>query len=260
MRFNEFKTDQLTEAVFELNSDVDMIYDKAFKDIVDSIRSNSWNGVYNPPKLICGSATLTSPECEEAHELNPIIIRTDKNGNFYNPTEQYISVSMNLQAINHLMNYVTADNPIKRALAPLPMHQRHRYISEFSPERIKGSIHHELAHWIDDTLHNSHIRNRINVAHELPNKRGIKHFNQGEEDVDLSKFEMNSQIHAMMQIRRADTEMWDLYSFEEMLHQNSSLAYIAERLRKMGKYEQWKKYLLKRLARENLLGQEMSRK
>ena len=257
MRIIEIET--LQEAVFELDQDVDMIYDKAFDHIIQAIQNNIWDGFYNPPELLGTSAILVSPECKQAHKINPIKIITSKKGNFYSPQGEYISVSMNMQALDLLKMFIGNPDPMGDAIEQLPMNQHKRFKTEFTSHRVKGSIHHELSHWLDDTLHNSHIRNRLQTAHELPNKVATKHFNQGEEHVDLSKFEMNAQLHAIMQIRKDDLEMWNLYSFEEMIQQNASLYYLSDEFKKIGKYEQWKKYLLKRLAREHLLGQEMHR-
>jgi len=261
MRSQEF----ITEATYELDTDVDMLYDLAFKDIVEQIQAGTWDGEdFASNNYIGDTGMLTSPDCKKAHEVNPLTIITTQ-GNEYNPhgdamRAPFLSLSIN----NQVLGLIRDHGSVKSAVEVIPWSQRERFKSEILPERIKGSIHHELAHWLDDTFHNSHIKNRItwaNTANEKHSdyKKASNIMNQGKKQRNLSNYEINAQIHSIKQLKRANEDMWDLLSFGEMVKMNASLSNLSDEFKELGEYENWKKQLLRRMHREKLIGDEMYR-
>jgi len=255
----------ITDETWDLNNDVDMIYEAAFSIIVSRIHSGKWNGEEYAMRDFIGTTNiLTSPDAIKANDMNSVSIITTQD-NSYNPLGDairgpYISVSINHQVLDLIKEYGT----IKEAITVIPWKQRERFMTEITPARIKGSIHHELSHWLDDTLHNSHIKNRLtqaNIASEkhLDYKKAGHIMSQGKKARDLSNYEINAQIHAIKQLKRENEGMWDLLSFDEMIEMNASLIHLSDEFKKIDEYNNWKKQLLKRMHREKLLGDEMYR-
>ena len=245
------------ENTYDMDEDVDLLYDRAFSDIVDNIRNGTWNGEM-PPSLIGSTAILTSPEAQEAHKINRAkIITTD--GNSYQPHIGIISVSLNEQVLEMVKQF----GGLKQAIQEIPARQRKQFMVDLTPDRVKGSIHHELSHWLDDTLHGSHIKNRIDraLAAERNGKYELakKIMNQHKKEVGLTDYELNAQIHSIKQLKRANMDMWDILSFDEMVDMNASLIHLRELMKGLDEYHTWKKTILKRMHREKLLGDEMSR-
>lgn len=261
MRSQEF----ITEATYELDEDVDKIYNMAFAPIVAQIKDGTWDGkTYATSTYLGETNMLTSPDCKKAHEINPMVIITT-NGNEYNPNGDivrgpFISVSINTQ----VLDIVGEHGSVKEAIPQIPYSQRKRFVTELTPERIKGSIHHELAHWLDDTFHNRHISNRIQWSLQAQEKnRDYKKagniMSQGKKARDLSNYEINAQVHSIKQLKRANEDLWDILSFDEMVELNASLHNLSDEFKEIGQYESWKKQILRRMHREKLLGDEMYR-
>ena len=253
MRAQEF----ITEATYELDADVDLLYDKAFADIVENIRNGTWDGQM-PPKFLGTTAILTSPEAQEADKINRLKIITS-SGNYYQPHNQILSISLNEQALEIIKKF----GGLKQAIHEVPLRQRNQFMADLTPDRVKGSIHHELSHWLDDTLHGSHIKNRIDraVAAERNGKYDLAQriMHQGKKEVGLTNYELNAQIHSIKQLKRANMDMWNILSFDEMVDMNASLIHLRTLMKEIDEYDNWKKIILKRMHREKLLGDEMSR-
>ena len=260
MRSNEF----IIEATYDLDNDVDMLYDIAFADIVKAIKSGTWDGE-EPPLRLGTTKMLTSPDCIKADKENRMNIVTTQD-NQYNPygtsvLGPFISIAINQDVLEIIRR---AHNSFTYALELIPSSQHDMFKTEITPERIKGSIHHELSHWLDDTFHNRHISNRLEWSKQAAEKhkdykKASNIITQGKKNVGLSNYEINAQIHAIKQLKRANEKIWDLLSFEDMIKLNASLTQLMNDVKKIGEYGTWKKALLKRMYREKLLGKEMYR-
>jgi hypothetical protein len=248
-----------------LDNDVDKIYDLAFAPILTAIRSNTWDGnQYAAINNLGDTGILISPDAIKANKINPVDIITT-SGNLYNPNGDgingpHISVSIN----NQVLGLIAEFGSISEAINELPGSQHKKFKSELTPERIKGSIHHELSHWLDDTFHNSHIKNRLNWANTASEKnrdykKASNIMSQGKKAQDLSNYEINAQIHAIKQLKREHEDMWDLYDFNDIIDLNPSLGVLRDNFKEIGEYDNWKKHLLSRMYREKLLGDEMYR-
>ena len=197
----------ISEKLISVDSDVDLLYNKYFKDDIDDIeitgivkRDMFQRGYYN-------TTILRDPESVESNKTNACTIKVNYGQNFYNPIEQTIGISINNSALNYVIdefdgNLANAINDIHTA------HGRRSLAKEFTEEKVKGSIHHELAHWVDDSQHNSNIKKRINNAMEL-NTRDV-----GGIPVNASKMEINGQIHNIKQLHNKLDYMWDSMTFD----------------------------------------------
>jgi hypothetical protein len=125
---------------------------------------------------------------------------------------------------------------------------------EYTEERIKGSIHHELAHWIDDTFNNQHLKKRIEKNLALNSAGEALPFDKV--TVNAHYMEIQAQIHNIKQLHNKYADTWDTLSFDEMIGMSPSL-YNTYRSLPYSLKTQWVKKLKMRMFREGLLGKRM---
>lgn len=240
----------LSEKLTDVDTDVDMLYDKYFRHDVEKAQST---GVITPDmfkEFETDTSILSSPDAFTCHELNPCVIKINPGLNYYNPKYKIIGIGHSKNALNFIMDY--ADGNIKNAINYLNDERQKKNLSmEFTEPRVKGSIHHELAHWIDDTLNNKHIEARIDKAREY-NTRDL-----GGVPVDSTKMEIQAQIHNVKQLHNKHKDVWDKISFQDMLDMSPSLDNINHKLTGEIKIK-WRRELKHRMNREGLLGKNMT--
>jgi len=248
LKFKQF----LVEKTFRLGQDVDMIYKNYFAKYMKDIRSDKWDGRFKVE--VISSAFLKSADSKKAHKLNPIhIVMNSKNesGNFYNPISKYISLKINDNALEILKQANMNFNDAGELLSG----RKKEWMNDLSENRIKGTIYHELSHWIDDSIHNQHIEKMLIKAHEPGHRDVLK---QGSKGVNSSYYEINAQVHAVKQIKRQMSKSkYDSLTFDELVAGSSALTTMTNLNKDAGSYDQWRKDLLKRLSREKLLGKSM---
>lgn len=259
MKISEF----LTEAVFDLNRVVDSIYNAFFKELADSInRDDSLKALSMHETSFSSHALPKNKFIVAANKLNPVTIKINDTesdrGNAYVPGDETIYLTVNQNAYQFIMQYGTLSNAVRVLGASLKPKKAAMLQTEFTPERIKGSIHHELSHWLDDTLHNKHITKMIDKAKQtstIGQRDQVMH--QRKKDVALTSYERDAQIHNIIQLKRKHGRRWNNLSFEEMIRLNPSLALIYDTAKVEGWLDEWKQLLLRRMHREGLLGKSM---
>ena len=276
---NEFQYDyysELLEKTFDINKDVDIIYNLFFKKFLsnlkasefreydvqhfykDNYRSNFWDtGSASRDDVLFGQIStnkLVEQDSKEANRVNPLIIYCGvfKEGSFYkgkvstnnNPC---IFISINTRALNLFFDKLL----IKKSDLQV-------FKSEFTPQKIKSFIAHELSHWIDDSLHKGFLTSLLDLKDWLKNDEILL---LKQKNVNTTYFEINAQIHAIKNLKRSNEKKWDEFTLDKVFSRYSPLFGIAKLLySKYGKevLEIWEKYLLKRMAREKLLGKNMN--
>lgn len=239
----------LNEALMNIDIDVNYIYDTFFrKDYEEIARTGKLtNDMFQISET--NTVVLKSELGKKAHEVNMCIIYINKNTNWYNPETRIISIAAPIGAINFIKNE-SKDMSIEDAASQIDNGNSLR--REFHESTIKGSIHHELVHWIDDSLHNRHIKNAlININKKNVNKRA-----EFQNSVGSTDFEIQSQIHAIYQLKQKYPEEWDNMTFSSMLALSPSL-FGVNKLLKGEKNIMWRKNILNRMNREGLLGRLM---
>jgi hypothetical protein len=240
----------LSEKLTDVDTDVDMLYDKYFKVDIDAIERTGFVTSAMFEKSETDTSILTSPDSIRCHEVNPCVIKINPGLNYYNPNNKIIGIGVSKNAYNFVIDYV--DGSIERAIEYLQdEHQRKTFIKEFTEARIKGSIHHELAHWIDDTLNNKHIKARVDKARER-NTTSL-----GGMPVDATRMEIQAQIHNVKQVYNKHKDIWDKMTFQDMLDLSPSLYSVNNKFTGETKAK-WRKELKLRMNREGLLGKNMT--
>lgn len=239
----------LSEKLTNVDIDVDMLYDKYFNSAIETIEKT---GVVNSDlfkQFETDTSILISKDSIKCHELNPCVIKINPGTNFYNPIHKIIGIGYAKNAYDFVMN--NGDGNIKNSLPYLRDESQQKIlIKEFTEERIKGSIHHELAHWIDDTLNNKHIEARVNKAREK-NTTSL-----GGIPVDATRMEIQGQIHNVKQLYNKYKDIWNDISFQDMLYMSPSLTSVNNKFSGERKAK-WRKELKLRMNREGLLGKNM---
>ena len=242
----------LNEKLTNIDDDVNLIYDEYFREGVDEFEETKrmTRSLFIPGEG--DTSMLKDPESVEANAINPCAIYINKMVNHYDPNAKVVSVSANIQAIDFLIE--VSDGYLVRAQKHLPYDQANSLAKEFTEERIKGSIHHELAHWIDDTMHNQHIKKFVD--------RNIEKHNAGEPipynktTVNSIPMERQAQIHNIKQLHNKYKDIWDTLTFNDMMELSNALkatmTSLPDALRK-----QWVKDTKMRMYREGLLGVKM---
>lgn len=241
MRYKEFINEKLTK----VSGNVDWIYNEYFAEAFNYIKKNGTVEMSLLHKASFTSDRLNSRLSKLADRKKPITIYINFNkGNTYNPVNNEIHLNIHQEA----WGFAEQEGSIKNAVELLSGQQKKHFLREFVPETIKGSIHHELNHWIDDALHNNHIGKHVRKAADS----GVS------PQDNVGTHERNSQIHNIVQLKRKLKDRWDTLSFKEMTHFIPSMGHWSSQL-EPEEHALWKKNLLRRMARENLLGKGMVR-
>ncbi len=239
----------LHEKLTNVDVDVNLLYIKYFEYDVNELERT---GIIRDDMFIqtkTNTTMLTSEECIEANKTNSCVININIGSNYYKPSGRVIAIGVNDSALNYVKDEYNGN--LKLAIDGLhDINQKGSLSREFTEEKIKGSIHHELAHWIDDTLHNGHINKRLNKSMEV----GTRNLNGV--PVNATKMEIQGQIHNIKQLYNKYTDIWDTISFQDMINYSPPLRSINNNLTGNTKIK-WLRDLKTRMHREGLLGKNM---
>ena len=253
----------LNEKLLEVDDDVDRIYDKYFKEIIDDIQNKEYenrNQFLNhidrmkakvSLDTLIKEGTIQSPELITLNDRHKGVMFTfnyrDKGG-YYNPSKRTVDISIDKMFARVFINSdYNMDDIVEMTGRP----ETRLYLENIlTAKRIKGTIHHEIAHLYDDVNHNKHI------DRWLYDRAKNKH-NEVERPTNLTPFEIEGIIHTISQFKK-DMNDWNTLTFEEVIERIPSLMGIKhEYANNQRAWEKWKKLVLKRMAREGLLGDNM---
>ena len=244
--YNKYK---LNEALYQIDNDVNMLYNLYFKKDIDYINETNTVTQNMFIRSTLDTSILRDKESIKSHNINPCVIKVNQLSNHYDPNKSIISISANREVVSIILDN---DGDIKKTLFDISRSQHTMFINELTEHRIKGSIHHELIHWIDDTMNNNHIKTKI--ASFIKNKsRNIKN-----KSVNISKFEINAQMGNIQQLKNVvGEEVWNDIGFIDMILKSSPLTHVNISLNNEDR-KIWHRDLKKRMYREGLLGKKMS--
>jgi hypothetical protein len=256
--------DLLNEATFDLDAQVDYIWDNYFADYTEGIMQGA--GMDADVEWFRSTELPKSDVIDKANDINPVDIYLHKVSKRYScmyiPSQQRITIAFNKDAVDFIAYSGGIHGAVSRLQNDGQWRKAKSIVMEFSEARVKGSIYHELSHWLDDTLHNQNINKTLEKAQKAKPKNQRKVLNQNNPNVALTSFERDAQIHSIKQLKRTYSDDWDSYTFDEMISLNPSLDTIYHNA-KDGGYsskpyvDKWKKLILKRMDREGLLGYNM---
>lgn len=266
-----FKT-FLTEALLEVDrADIDKLFAPLKKPLKEM--QGAWEG-YDPknpeatmvrirevsyrywtsnrptPLATISSGQLKSKICREAHAINPItfyIYFAAMEGNLYDATKGYVSIGIPESVLRPMLGRLDVLDGLHISLIR----------NEISDVRVKSTIRHEMSHWLDDSLHNRHIRNISLVSSEIfktnPDKARAyfkKTISQGQDDVYMGGIEVTALVNQIDELRRRlKKSEWDKLTWYDVIMAIPSLQTLNASLG-----AKWRQKMFSRLARENLIG------
>lgn len=290
---------RLNEKLFKISSDVDLIYKLAFKDFVKnfgeekikSIKTKedatryidkidakykgqpfSQHDVRNVSFWEGDTSVLKNKYSVKSHIVNPcdiscgLICHSSRVcTSYYAPLDSKIVITIN-KAFYFVYDYIEqvkyGRSPAETLVRRLQELGNGKLIEQFGEIRIKRSIAHELSHWISDSTHNRYLYDIMNSVKVSPgSKNKLKKLLKKEKALLLTHFEIDAQVHDVLQIKRkVGNEKWNSMSFDDLLDYASNTKDSYENIKSfIGKDVafEWKKRFLKRLNREGLLGDNM---
>ncbi len=274
----------LNERIYNISEDVDYIYRNSFESFIDDFQNNKiiddiydYNTasiedrkefdknirLYSSDILLSSikSTDLKGLDCVKANKIMPIKIYTGifKAGSYhaYNYWERtpFISISLNYSLYSLMLNSSVIHKSIINSLeGKLNI----RASNEFTEERVKSTISHELSHWIDNATHDifKHI-----VGNETTPQGKLKALKLNKnKPVNSTYYEIQGQIHSLIEYKKKYGRKWDLITWEELFNFQPSLYVIAEKLLEKNDFtilNNWFLNLYHRMEREDLVGTKM---
>ena len=243
-------SDILLEETFQIDRDVDYLYNKGFKKWVNEFK----HGYYHYPDTIeVPTSELISKDCKKGNTLNPCIIYLGLFNfpSVYKNALHTIYITPDVTALTYFItknseNKIVSKNDIQR------------YKGEMTEQRLKALISHEISHWLRDTLFNNQITKYNRLKNILSAKDIAKLY---EKNVNLTYFEIDAQIHAIAQLKRKRAD-WNEITLTDLFQSYNSITNLLNNLYyNYGENKElrdiWIKYILKRMYREHLLGKNM---
>jgi predicted XRE-type DNA-binding protein len=202
----------------------------------------------NAPLKVFSSSDLKSELARKAHAVNPITIYVflTANGNYYNPLKHIIYLSLDTNIANAMENILDS----------IPVNQLAMLKSETTDLRMKTTIMHEIAHWLDNSLHNFYMSKAFSRAADVADRGRngaqviTKSLYRGESDPYLSPMEVTAMVNQVAELkRRLPKKKWDQLTWVDLMHLIPSLHFADRRLG-----AEFRKRMISRMSREHLVG------
>lgn len=251
----------LTEKTFNISGDVDLVFNTLVKPSLTLFKKKKYKEFEKSIDTLfmeMKSSDFKSKQAKQAHELNPvdIIFSDDGMGNYYKPFNNLIHISYNNQVIMLLKqnNYNTV-----KIVNVIGKSSFDRFYNEMSETAIKGSIYHELSHWMNDTLHNKNITNMLGKTKAASEEETGRIVKQGHKDVGMTWYEIDAQIHALKQMKRDMKSNYNYLGWDDIMKLKPSFVPVFQKAALSGEYDDYMKNLTKRMHREKLLTKKLSK-
>lgn len=259
----------LTEALrTELAKDVDRIYTQLFREDVKRLFNGGHAGDISvlmiPPSRVNSRNLFASNELKLVFAEAPVTILVNREGNYYNSHTGILSLSISQEALKFMKQY--GDGTIDGIKKKMPgfLNQLQR---DLSPNRIKESIYHELAHYVDDIRNNKHLTRMIRRTADDIDTTGGKNISKirmrGKSDIYLTDYEMEAMAHNVYQAYRKYQKIWDRLTFDDLMQKSYILGVAYKGFKDSDardgtdKAIQFKRSLITRMNREGILGRRM---
>jgi hypothetical protein len=275
------KRSYLAEGLFDIQVDVEWLYeqsglsrlDKIFtddrpaKEIIETLRWASSKKSF----FRTNSSKLKSYAAKQAHEANPILISfgTSKARSFYKPPQNgkrgtmAVNINRNVfDSMKMLLRRWKDGDPDPKVVMGVRWGSRFETIArEFDATTIKGTIAHELNHWLSDTMHNFYITNSIGKYSKMTYGERMAH----DATETQSQHELEAQVQSIQTLKDVVGE--DVYKkfdwvdlFKHRLSLNSNFKVFSKYAIKIlddADFDNMMKRLARRLHREGLLTRKM---
>ncbi|KFZ27292.1 MAG: hypothetical protein KQ78_00462 [Candidatus Izimaplasma bacterium HR2] len=250
----------LTEKTFNIGVDVDLVFNTLVKSSLTLFKKKKYKEfekALTDDKII-NSSILKTKQAKKAHELNPvtIVFSIDGMGNYYKPSIGIIHFSYNEQVLKIFKQNNYEPDRIKNVVGKSSFE---RFSNEMSDSALKGTIYHELSHWLNDTFHNKNISKMLSRSQYVSAAEAEKITKQGHEDVGMTWYEIDAQIHALKQMKRDMKSNYNYLGWDDIMKLKPSFVTVFQKAALSNEYDNYMKNLTKRMHRENLLTKKLSK-
>jgi len=253
-RANKSDDFYILEATYEHDQDIKYLYEKIkpfAKQFVDNFK-DYLEQHEQQKKVLMGtieSTELPSDLAKQANKKNPVTITFGVYGDncFYSHHKKHIHINF---VPGKLLHSLVEE---KRVIDNFVVGQ----IKEIIFTELRISIAHELTHWLDESLKGA-ISKYIGF---LNKKYDEKDISKAQWDYLRSYIEIQGSVHDVKQLKQeVGDEQWNKMTFKQMFDR-SGLSDVADEIRSDEQaLTKWKKQIFKRLAREELIGNNMRSK
>lgn len=255
----------ITEKLTDIDDDVDLIYNTYFKKDIDNVKETGYVTRDMFKEHTTDSSILKSDLAVKSHELMPITITINKRyyhgiPNFFDFQNNTVGLSINPNAFDTALEF--GGNIEKASSYITDEMSAFHFKQEFTEEKIKGSIHHELVHWIDNTLNKGSVKTSKNKYNDMITKQRAKQNEPGSAgdtnplDINIEYIERQAQIHNIKQFYNKHKDNWDELTFNDLLKHIPTLGIVHKRLNPNLR-NKWVRLIKHRMYREGLLGKRM---
>lgn len=274
-RINVNVQELLFEATFDVDQAVEVIYDEVFSLFIDRIQDFKKGGIFTYRDLDIDNKVYSWEELVrkmESEQIKKALTKTKISlhagvfyaGSSYSPTKKMITVSFS-QSLYDLLERASMNSwTFDIMMDNLPDRYHTQALNEFNGSKVKGTIAHELSHWLGDVYHNGHISKMIGkMGQTTDNYKARKMLNRGNADPYQADYEIDAMIHSLAQLKKSMGQgAWDTLTFNEMINSESGIYATINRLKDMYNNEESKfmKTFIKRMRREGLIGKSMTGK
>lgn len=229
-------------------------------DFLEVISQYVSSYVITPIKTI-SSKELKSSTAKAANDINPISIKVylfAPKGSRYLMKDSGATIEVGLP--NEFMDFLNQSNLQFSSNASMYLQYMKNSITDV---RVKSTIRHELTHWLDDSLHNMHLTKNAKAFNALiktgPAKdvqdfytKAVAH---GEKDIYLAPLEITAAVNQIAEVkRRIGEKRYNNLTWADLMEMVPSLGNLNARLG-----AEWRKRMFTRLARENLVGTNLTK-
>jgi len=272
------------EKLYDINKDVDFIYNKVYKNTIENIFKNKisiqqLDSIINK-KFIIKSGELLSKDCIEANKVDPVVISCEyynEEGTGYDALQKnnliIITTDINLLYSIVENNYeydLDLEDHLKNSIALF--NKAPHKLQQYVEKDFKFKIAHELTHWVDDVSHGRFLLKRQIKANDIINNTLLKKetkdklllqiLSKGKGHIYVSDTEINAMIHQISKLKSELSDYkWNTISLEQMLYHVQIFHTFKKIKDKIGreKFYNFQKQFLKRLSKEGLLGKNMNK-
>lgn len=215
------------------------------------------------PVAVLSSADLKSELAKKAHEINPIKIEVyyvlgPNDANHYNTLANRIRIGIPFKIWSVMVHQLRVVSPSQRPYLR----------NEISALRMLSTIRHELSHWIDDSLHNLHLKKSFQqfnkfqddmasgkIDSEKLKKVQTRIVNKGKSDIYLSHIEVTAMVNQIDEVRdRLGEDVYNRLSWGDLLVRVPTLSGLDARYG-----EKFRRIIFTRMSREGLLTPKIAR-
>lgn len=272
------KLTALLERTLNFEKDVDNIFNVFFRPIIVKLSRKeisetefAWeinNEITVSSDEMVQRNIIESPTLRNAAKVIPVTFKFHTPNlpaiGRYDTSTKTLYFTFAQQNVLDLLSEINFDFGYEGAVSD---HTKNELVRFMRGESVKEMINHELTHWVDDVRSGGALSSQIQRARspkgQPPTKSNLHAYNLasgGHQNINLGPAEINAIVNGIAEIRNKTLrDVWDDITFDQLIDNSQALSAIQAHLQsdQPDEYQKWRNLIVKRMARENLLGRNM---